>query len=205
LLLLAACIPASNFLVYVNQLIDPAVFSQDMGDFINKTQKQQTGLTFGLMYDNSVWIYLLNMASVAVLAAIGEEFFYRAIVQRLFTKMLRNPHAAIVITSLIFSLMHFDYYGFLPRLFMGMALGYVYLCTGNLWYGIIFHFFNNALPITGFWLLSRGYDTMNIVDFGSDGFGRWIALGLLVGLIVIVFTQVRKNVNGPLVKEMIEY
>jgi membrane protease YdiL (CAAX protease family) len=205
LLLLAACIPVSNFLIYANQLIDPTFFSQGMGEFIDKAQKQQSDLQLGLMYDTSTWLYLLNIASVAILAAIGEEFFYRGVVQRLFTKMLRNPHAAIVITSLIFSLMHFDYYGFLPRLFMGIVLGYVYLCTGNLWYGIIFHFLNNALPITSYWLLSYGYDTNAIVDFGSGGFTRWIALGLLAGLIVMAFKQLRKSVNQPLIREMIEY
>jgi len=110
-----------------------------------------------------------------------------------------------VITSLIFSLMHFDYYGFLPRLFMGIVLGYVYLCTGNIWYGIIFHFFNNAIPITGYWLLSRGYNTTAMVEFGSEGFARWIALVFFLGLTVFILTQGRKRVNQALVKEMIDY
>jgi len=87
---------------------------------------------------------LLNLVIVAGLAAVSEELFFRGALQQFMLEKFRSRHAAVWVASLIFSLVHFQFYGFLPRLFLGALLGYLFLYTGNLWIPIFFHFINNA-------------------------------------------------------------
>jgi membrane protease YdiL (CAAX protease family) len=68
---------------------------------------------------------------------------------------MRNAFAGIFITSIIFSAIHFSYYGFLPRLFLGLMLGYIFYFSKNIWLNITAHFLNNAYPLTAMYALSR--------------------------------------------------
>ena len=87
---------------------------------------------------------LLNLLIVAGFAALSEELFFRGALQQFLQEKFRNGHAAVWVSALIFSMVHFQFYGFFPRLFLGALLGYLFLNTGNLWLPIIFHFINNA-------------------------------------------------------------
>lgn len=87
---------------------------------------------------------LLNLLIVAGFAAVSEELFFRGALQQFLQEKFRNGHAAVWVSALIFSMVHFQFYGFFPRLFLGALLGYLFLYTGNLWLPIIFHFINNA-------------------------------------------------------------
>ena len=90
---------------------------------------------------------LFNLFLIAIIPAIGEEMFFRGIIQKKLKNILRNPHVAILITSFIFSAIHMQFFGFLPRLFLGVILGYLFYYSGNLWMPIIAHFINNALAV----------------------------------------------------------
>jgi membrane protease YdiL (CAAX protease family) len=68
--------------------------------------------------------------------------------------LMRNAFAGIFITSVIFSAIHFSYYGFLPRLFLGLMLGYIFYFSRNIWLNIIAHFLNNAYPLTAMYGLA---------------------------------------------------
>lgn len=96
---------------------------------------------------------LLNLLIVAGFAALSEELFFRGALQQLLQEKFRNGHAAVWVAAFIFSIVHFQFYGFLPRLFLGALLGYLFLYTRNLWIPILFHFINNAtvLLISYFW------------------------------------------------------
>ena len=90
---------------------------------------------------------LFNLFLIAIIPAIGEEMFFRGIIQKKLKNILRNPHVAILITSFIFSAIHMQFFGFLPRFFLGVILGYLFYYSGNLWMPIIAHFINNALAV----------------------------------------------------------
>jgi len=73
--------------------------------------------------------------------------FFRGVIQKKLKNILNNPHIAILITSFVFSAIHMQFFGFLPRFFLGMILGYLFYYSGNLWMPIIAHFINNALAV----------------------------------------------------------
>lgn len=100
-----------------------------------------------LMSVDTIGGLLLNLLIVAGFAAFSEELFFRGALQQFLQERFQSGHAAVWLTALIFSLVHFQFYGFLPRLFLGALLGYLFLYTQNLWIPVIFHFINNATVI----------------------------------------------------------
>ena len=104
-------------------------------------------LTEALLKMDNIRDLLFNLFLIAIIPAIGEEMFFRGVIQKKLKNILRNPHIAILITSFIFSAIHMQFFGFLPRFFLGMVLGYLFYYSGNLWMSVIAHFINNALAI----------------------------------------------------------
>ena len=81
------------------------------------------------------------------MAALSEEIFFRGLLQQLFIKNKVNVHVAIILTAILFSAFHLQFFGFIPRMFLGIVLGYLYYITQNLWVSIIAHFCNNAFAV----------------------------------------------------------
>lgn len=100
-----------------------------------------------LLSGKSPGTLLLNLLILAGFAALSEEIFFRGVLQQFVQEKIRNAHTAVWVTALVFSLIHFQFYGFLPRLLLGALLGYLFLYTQNLWAPVLFHFMNNAIII----------------------------------------------------------
>src|SRR5207344_1198984 len=95
----------------------------------------------------SVLSLAINLFIIAFLPALGEELFFRGMMQKLFSQLTKNNHLAIIITSIIFSAIHLQFYGFLPRMVLGIFLGYLLVWSGSLWLPILAHFVNNASAV----------------------------------------------------------
>ncbi len=106
-----------------------------------------------LLSGGSVLYFVLNLLIVAGLAALSEEIFFRGALQQFLQEKYRSGHVAVWVSALIFSMIHFQFYGFFPRLALGALLGYLFLYTGNLWVPIVVHFINNAtvIVLSHFW------------------------------------------------------
>ncbi len=88
-----------------------------------------------------------NLVFIALFAGIGEEFFFRGILQRMFIRLTKNPWMGIILTAAIFSGIHFQFYGFFPRMLLGILLGAIYWYSGSLWVAILCHFLYDATVI----------------------------------------------------------
>ncbi len=93
-----------------------------------------------------MWFSLLVMA---LIPAIGEELFFRGIIQQLSERLFTKPVMAVWLTGLIFSAFHFQFQGFVPRFLLGAMLGFLFYWSRNLWVPIAAHFFNNAIQVIG--------------------------------------------------------
>jgi hypothetical protein len=114
----------------------------------------------------SLW---LNILVLAVLPALAEELFFRGIAQRLVTKLFRgNFHLAILFVAVVFSALHMQFAGFLPRAFMGVVLGYVYAFSHSLWPGIFIHFLNNAVAVVLASMMINNPEIEAIENFSSE-------------------------------------
>jgi membrane protease YdiL (CAAX protease family) len=133
--------------------------------------------------------YLFSLLLMAVLPAIGEEMLFRGGLQNFLSKATRQPWLAILIVSVLFSLIHFSFFGFLPRLFLGIVLGTIFYLTNNLWLSVFAHFLNNAFAVTAMYVyVQRG---KGVQEAMSDEMVSYWAL-LFIPALIFLFMQLRK-------------
>lgn len=149
---------------------------------------------------NSFSKYLLSMLIIAILPAIFEEFFFRAGLQNIFTRWFGGPAAAIILTSVIFSLVHMSYYGFLVRFGLGIVLGIVFYASSSIWLSVFLHFLFNGLQVTAMYIMQTGR-TANSKDV-EENFPMWSGLVALVFLIIVLY---RFRKESTLVLEKFRY
>jgi membrane protease YdiL (CAAX protease family) len=140
--------------------------------------------------------YLVSLFVLAFLPALTEELLFRGCMQQVVIGLTKRPLIGILITSIVFSLAHASFYGFLPRLFLGLVLGYLFYDSKNLWLSIWAHFFNNALSLTQLYALSRSgrltAESMN------DSFPVYIGV-IGLGVVIALFYSFRKESSRILV------
>lgn len=112
-----------------------------------ESERQIAALTARLLNTGSAGGLLLNLFQIALLAGVCEELLFRGVIQKIMIRWTGNLHAGVWIAAIIFSAIHLQFFGFLPRLFLGAVLGYLFALSGTLWTAIIAHVANNALVI----------------------------------------------------------
>ena len=110
---------------------------------------------FAIANMKTVQDYIISLIIIALLPAMFEEMLFRGCLQPVMINITKNAFAGILITGILFSALHVSFYGFLPRLALGLILGYIFYFSKNLWLSVIFHFFNNAIGITQMYALSK--------------------------------------------------
>ncbi len=113
---------------------------KNMEDKLAETTRFFTSFT-------SLWQFLLAFVVIAVIAGVGEELVFRGLLMRKLFMGTKNIHVAIWLSGFIFAVIHFQFYGILPRMMLGVLFGYLYYWTGNIWVPIAAHIFNNGLAI----------------------------------------------------------
>jgi membrane protease YdiL (CAAX protease family) len=136
---------------------------------------------------NTVQDLLLNLILVAVFAGIGEELFFRGVLQRLFIKLFKNPWAGIFVTAFIFSAIHLQFYGFIPRFILGVLLGLLYWYSGSLWPAIIAHFAYDAFAVIMIWFNPALAEQDSVtVPFGNKSILAALSLALIIGIVILM-------------------
>jgi membrane protease YdiL (CAAX protease family) len=151
---------------------------------------QQIGF---LLKRNSVQDLFLNLLFVAVFAGVGEELFFRGVIQRLFIKLFKNAWAGILVTAFIFSAIHLQFYGFIPRFILGILLGLIYWYSGSLWPAIIAHFAYDAFAVIMIWFNPALAEEESVaVSLGNKSVLAAISLVVVI-VIVIVMKKISTN------------
>jgi len=101
-------------------------------------------------------VFIVNLIIIGLLPAIAEEFLFRGALQQLLYEGFKNIHVAIWVTAIIFSAIHVQFYGFVPRMILGAILGYLFYWSGNIWVPIIGHLFNNGGQVALTYLHQQG-------------------------------------------------
>jgi uncharacterized protein len=134
--------------------------------------------------------YLLSMLVMALAPAIFEEVLFRGAFQQVFVGWTKNAWAGIIITSILFSAIHFSFFGFLPRIALGLILGLIFFYTNNLWLSILLHFLNNGFVVTQLYILTaQGKSIDKVMDETMPIWWGIIALVILVVLFRLLITE----------------
>ncbi|NLO69478.1 MAG: CPBP family intramembrane metalloprotease [Porphyromonadaceae bacterium] len=135
--------PFINLLAFINEQMTFPPFFAEMEKFFLEMETGATELTKQMLNVDSFNGLMFNLLVMAVMPALGEEIFCRGALLNIFSEN-RNKYVAIWVVAIIFSLIHFQMYGFLPRMLLGALLGYLLVWSGSLWLPILVHFINNA-------------------------------------------------------------
>lgn len=139
--------PIIEVLSNLNQRLALPHFLKGLEDWMRTKETQAEQAQNLMLKMNTIGDLISNLLLVGLLTAIAEEFMFRGVVQTIFVRWTRNPHAAIWITAILFSAFHVEFYGFLPRLMLGVFFGYFVYWSGSIWTSVWAHFINNGTAV----------------------------------------------------------
>jgi len=167
LVLVFAAQPFINWMVTVNEAVRLPEFMRSLENWMQDTEAEASRLTDAFMLMPTLGGFLFNMLMIALLPAIGEEFMFRGLLQRLFREWLGSIHVAILVSAFLFSAMHLQFYGFLARMMLGIMFGYLLYWSGSIWVPVCAHFINNGAAVIFSYLGQTGALKGDYEDFGN--------------------------------------
>ena len=137
-------------------------------DLVLNTSESYNGAIDKIIKGADATGMFLNIIGIALLTAIGEEIVFRGILQKLICNFTKNLHFGILISAFIFSLVHWEFSGFLDRMFLGLIYGYIFVYSGSIFTVMILHFLNNAIGIIGMWYVSDVASKEEVAEISSQ-------------------------------------
>lgn len=200
LLLSFAASPFINFIGEMNANMQLPEWLSGLENWMKNTEEKAAELTEAFLKVDSLGGLLFNIFMVAVLPAIGEELLFRGVIQRIFTNWTKNIHWGIWISAILFSALHMQFYGFIPRMFLGVMFGYLLVWSGSMWLPIVAHFINNGVAVVAMYMIDKKLLTPDIEQFGSTTDSYYMAVVSVV--LIAVFMLMIKRQNSDEIKEI---
>jgi membrane protease YdiL (CAAX protease family) len=185
-----AAIPFINLLTELNRQISLPETLAPIENWMRATELQLEEITLKMLNVHTISDLIFNLFLIAVLAGLGEELFFRGILQKMFGEW-RNAVLAIWLAAFIFSAIHLQFYGFFPRMLLGAFFGYLLFWSGNMWLPILAHTVNNGLAVLFYYLKFNG---VQVPDLDTIGTGNTFYLsGISFLVTVFCILKIRKN------------
>ncbi len=178
-------LPFTHWLLSINENLHLPEFLSSLETWMKNSEESAAKLTEAFLKTEQLSGLFVNILIVGVLAAVGEELLFRSVLIRLFGSWFKNIHLAVVVSALLFSAFHLQFYGFLPRLMLGLLFGYLFVWSGTVWLPIIAHFVNNASAVVVYYLYNTGKITTDAEDFGSTDNWEVLVLSLIGSFILL--------------------
>lgn len=200
-LLLGICLivviqPLINFIGYYNQQIVLPESMSAIQAWMKENELAAEKTTGLLFLDKSMAGLILNLLIIAVVAGLGEELFFRGCLQQIIQKIVKNQHFAVWIAAIVFSAMHFQFYGFIPRVLLGAVLGYMFVWSGTIWIPVVVHTVNNVIGVV---LAFVYYGTPQYEDLSVYSLEKnmWITILSLIFTVILIIFMYKKRYKTP--------
>ncbi|QHL88311.1 CPBP family intramembrane metalloprotease [Nibribacter ruber] len=200
-LLIVLIMPANSWLIEWNVNFKFPEFLRAFEQDAKATEERLRVLTEYLTRFETVGSLIFGLVVVAVIPAIGEELVFRGVAQQELARWFKNPHVGIWLAAFLFGAVHFQFYGFFPRMALGAVLGYLYLWSKNIWVPIVGHFMNNGFTVLFLYLHQRG--TVDVEIESTEAMPWYWSLGSVVlsGAVLYVLQKGYNQVSQPAVNE----
>ena len=139
-----------------NKSINFPEFMNSFETWAFNKEKELEKITIFLVSFANNWEFLLGILSIALIPGICEEYLFRGVLQKNFYLISKNIHIAVWLSAFFFSALHLQFYGFFPRMLLGVLFGYIYYWSGSILYPMIAHIFNNFFSLTIFYFSQKG-------------------------------------------------
>lgn len=179
-------LPAIDITGYFNQQLHLPPALHGLDKWMRDGEKQAEGVIKIVLDMKTPADLAVTVLIVGFLPALSEEFFFRGCMQTIFLRWTKNTHWAVWITAFIFSFLHFEFLGFVPRFLLGGALGYIFNWSRSIWPSVVAHFLNNALAVVGYYAWQHHLTTTN-PDSNMPMFSQaWVyLLSTIIALLIL--------------------
>ena len=188
--LMIVSIPITTTLTTWNEGMHLGGAFSSIEKWMKELEETAQALTDKMTNVDTIGGLLLNLLVIALIPAVGEEMTFRGVIQQSLMRRM-NPHIAIILSAAIFSFFHFQFFGFFPRLFLGILLGYMFYITGSLWTSILMHFVNNGAAVTLYYLGNIG--VIEDAEHWGETQNVWIIVASTVMTLGLIIWSWRKR------------
>ncbi len=177
-------LPVTNQLTLWNEGMTFGGMFSRLEEWMKTLEEAARVATEQMLMADTIGGLLLNLIVIAMIPAIGEELTFRGVLQQGLTRRM-NPHLAIILSAAIFSFIHFQFYGFLTRMFLGLLMGYLFYASGSLWTCMLMHFVNNGSAVVVFYLNHKGVINVDVDHFGQTQ-SVWLLMASFVMTVALI-------------------
>ncbi|GAB3924816.1 CPBP family intramembrane metalloprotease [Mucilaginibacter myungsuensis] len=171
-LIMISFIPTIDITAYFNQKMTLPASWSGLYKWIREMESSAMAQFKVLLNMRTPADLIISIGIIAVLPAIAEEFFFRGCLQSVLMRSTGSVHGGVWIAAFIFSFIHMEFFGFIPRLLLGAAMGYLYAWSGSIWPSVVMHFVNNAFSVVAVYLHQHKMIAAD-PDSGQPMFGHW--------------------------------
>lgn len=192
-------IPGINLLSYLNQQISLPAFLAPLEAIMQQQEEAAAALTESFLRTRTAGGLIINIALMALLPALSEELTFRGLLVAPFLAQSKitnqKSHIAIWAAAIIFSAIHFQFYGFIPRMLLGALFGYVLLWTGSLWIPMLMHFTNNCVAVFLYYIAYARGENVDALDAFGTADTLWVGILSLILLVPAIYLLRRISIN----------
>ena len=204
-LLMMVSLPITELSGLINQKMTLPEALKPLENWMRDKEEEASKMVMALLKVNTAGDFLLNLFMIAILPAIAEELMFRGGVQRAFSRTFGNPHVAIWITAFIFSAIHVQFFGFIPRLLLGALFGYIYVWTKSLWYPMFAHFLNNAYAVcVALYFQMHNLPLENVDEQPAFNWMGYV-LGLVLTVLMLIYLRKQYIEHGKQLDKSIHH
>ncbi|WP_303925233.1 CPBP family intramembrane glutamic endopeptidase [Draconibacterium sediminis] len=186
--------PLINLIGELNSNMSFPEWLSGVEEWMRNAEENAADITEAFLNVKTIGGLAFNVFMIALLPAVGEELLFRGVIQKIFSKMTRSHHWGIWISAILFSALHMQFYGFVPRVLLGALFGYMLVWSGSIWLPIIAHFMNNAIAVIAMYFINNGMMNPQYEEIGSTGDSYYMA-GISLAL-TFVFLMMLKRQNA---------
>ena len=193
-ILMIVSAPFISWVIEMNANMALPDFLDGVQQWMKKSESEAEHITRSFLTFDGLGSLFYVMVIVAIVPAVGEELLFRGVLQNIFIGWCKNAHLGIWITAILFSALHMQFFGFFPRVLLGVLFGYIFWWSKSLWLPILGHFINNGSIVIASYLYPESVEQAEIsILEGSEN--PWIYYAGSFILAVIIFYFIRKVNN----------
>ena len=189
--------PAMAQIIYYNADISFPDSMKRLEQTLRDWENAGADATAAIMSTTTVGGLIVNVLIVGLFTGLAEEMFFRAGIQRMMMTSRISPTVAIWSAAAIFSFVHFQFFGFVPRLLLGAMFGYVYWRTRSIWAPALLHGINNSIVVVTEWLNRRNGTSFDFEQYitNTSGIPWWFIFSTLLTILFIIYSN-RRILHG---------
>ena len=186
-------VPAMNCVIQLNESVS---FTGSFAPIIDalRSMEENASAMIERLQGNGSWADLIvNILILGVAAGISEELFFRGALQRLMQLGGMKAHTAVWVSAIVFSAVHMQFFGFVPRMLLGAYFGYLLLWSRSIWMPAAAHAFNNTLYVIAQWYYVRhGEPEINVNNVGLGSLWPMAVVSLIATAAIIYLVYKRR-------------